>query len=60
MTDTTKKAISQIQNPVIKSLLEDGNDYGREMHMLYIDSSIYRLATYISDLEAKVAAKTSA
>ncbi len=59
MTDSTKEAIERVKNPVIQGLLDDGNSYGKEMHLLYIDSSIYRLATYIADLEEKVAAKTS-
>jgi hypothetical protein len=60
VSNLTDKTIAKVKNPDIRQLLEVGNNCGREMHLIYIDSSIYRLAIYISGLEEQVAAKTSA
>lgn len=59
MINITEKTIAKIKNPDIQRLLEVGNDYGRELHLIYIDSSIYRIADYIVELEGQVAPKTS-
>jgi len=60
MTRITEKTVANIKNEKIKRLLEVGNDYGREMHLIYIDSSICQIAEYIVKLEDDFAAKTSA
>ena len=54
MTRLTEKTVASIKNEKIKKLLEVGNDYGREMHMIYIDSSIWQIAEYIVKLEEQV------